>query len=1440
MAIYRDESELARQQKAMADNSSLQFKKGVRGVAQRAFAANVGYNPITGKKMTGMASKFHAWRSAFNPLGSAIGAAYMKQSTKGSSGKQITDKDLFEEGKESIGVHNIIGGTVLKAFGINIDGNKIAQKMQNVDRQANQDARMARKNDPRIEMEEGVNLPKESMVNETHPSPNGGVETIGSNSEKFNVVKRDVVSSGDLGSSSGSVITTNPDGSVSETSTEFEPKETLRSGGKIKHFANGGKFYYSKGGKFYYELGGEIKDNNVKGASIADEGVIDASIETAPKTFDVNEIKAGLAYIETGGETGRYKNPYGVVNKSSTKATGKYQYLPYWHQENNKAIQKFAVSKGYKDFKGKSNNEVMKMFKNSPKLQEEYTDHMILGEYTQTAKNKKYNAVLDKYGMTDTIALLHFAGANNVKKFNKRLEKDPNAYFQTPKGDAPNVTVDKYLSEYKKGIDIYKENRENQIAIKEGKFGTTERLDNKGNVVNVPIGDKSGGAYSAKNLPIFEVKGKNGMNMGGITKGKFSHKDNPLTVVDKEGNHTGMELTGEEGVFDKNAMNKIEALSSKGKFGALGRFIKAEMETWENTGTAVAGADMSEWYEKIGDDESIVAIKEGIHAIESSGKWKNKPYEAINDTSSATGKYQFLWNLHGKNITKQTGIKSKEEFLKSPEAQEKFMTWHINNSLIPAAKKLKIDNPNTEFSIEELMALTHFQGEKGADIFIKTGKDQGGKNVDVSTYIDKFNKGYSDAGGSLNEFTDNYITASDVGLTEEEDVIKFNAIQRGEKYEKDSSAAKLMEKLSSLKQPDLASDVMSLKATEKEIKRLENAIEQNITLSGYESVAEMDADLIRLNANRLREYSTVITKQNEFAGNVKAELNDNLFAAREELTSAWKNGEIDEEEYDKNVLALDELDLNMSNYIKSVGESYSKVETWENATKPPPINELNQAINDDKAEYSYQWGLSLNEDLNKVGDLNPEQVSLGEGIQKRLDELRKEVVAISTDGTNVDWNYDDQTDEVKQKIKEDAELSEVFGEGSGRKVVLTLSALGRFASLDLYDKVTLGDGKSIAQTVVDNENMPLLSRLKKEESDLNAQYNEIYPNGKPSDEISKIKNKIDWKVYNLDKDIPFSFKQNYNEEDEKNYEQLIQKNEAEQEDIYDNVSTEDVSMTDNQAPTSLMSSEELAKWRKENFDTANAVGVGGAIKAFGGVDNALQLVGMAAGYQAAINPVPEQKKSDKWMEQIQRTKDRMNLGLDANTKTMYQRNAERTYSYDAANIGRGATSGQSALGALGAASSRKYNADLQLASMDATAREQHFGDYQSALVRDEAMTQAMWERNEYNEASRKRDLKAGLIGQAVKNIRDNAMYEKSYGSGSAYAQLMRNKLIETKQTIQATEDSKLISQGYTPETIFEADKINRKQAEEEQNNKTSIADAIGGSFKNLADKLKNK
>jgi hypothetical protein len=79
------------------------------------------------------------------------------------------------------------------------------------------------------------------------------------------------------------------------------------------------------------------------------------------------------------------------------------------------------------------------------------------------------------------------------------------------------------------------------------------------------------------------------MKTGGMTPGEFSHKTNPLTVVDKAGNDTGMELTGGEGVFDKGAMTKLDKYKKSKNFEEAGKLVFSEMDSWKAAGTAKYG-----------------------------------------------------------------------------------------------------------------------------------------------------------------------------------------------------------------------------------------------------------------------------------------------------------------------------------------------------------------------------------------------------------------------------------------------------------------------------------------------------------------------------------------------------------------------------------------------------------------------------------------------------------------------------------------------------------------------------------------------------------------------------------------------------------------------------------------------------------------------------------
>lgn len=96
-------------------------------------------------------------------------------------------------------------------------------------------------------------------------------------------------------------------------------------------------------------------------------------------------------------------------------------------------------------------------------------------------------------------------------------------------------------------------------------------------------------------------------------------------------------------------------------------------------------------------------------------------YQATNPNSSAVGAYQFLWNTHGKDIRKVTGVKSRQEFLNSKEAQDQYFNWHTDKIIRPAVQELAQLGASMGLSKNDLAKLVHFRGPSGARKVLESG-----------------------------------------------------------------------------------------------------------------------------------------------------------------------------------------------------------------------------------------------------------------------------------------------------------------------------------------------------------------------------------------------------------------------------------------------------------------------------------------------------------------------------------------------------------------------------------------------------------------------------------------------------------------------------------------------------------------------------------------------
>lgn len=125
------------------------------------------------------------------------------------------------------------------------------------------------------------------------------------------------------------------------------------------------------------------------------------------------------------------------------------------------------------------------------------------------------------------------------------------------------------------------------------------------------------------------------------------------------------------------------------------------------------------------------SLGNSIASKESQGK-----YNATNKHSSATGKYQFLWSAWGDSIKKVTGVKDRDQFLKSPKAQEQYYAWYEKHYLMPVVEKLKPYNKGG-LSDQQLARLVHYRGAGGAKKYLQGQMaDQPEKyNMPISKYI---------------------------------------------------------------------------------------------------------------------------------------------------------------------------------------------------------------------------------------------------------------------------------------------------------------------------------------------------------------------------------------------------------------------------------------------------------------------------------------------------------------------------------------------------------------------------------------------------------------------------------------------------------------------------------------------------------------------------------
>ena len=136
---------------------------------------------------------------------------------------------------------------------------------------------------------------------------------------------------------------------------------------------------------------------------------------------------------------------------------------------------------------------------------------------------------------------------------------------------------------------------------------------------------------------------------------------------------------------------------------------------------------------------------------------------------------------------------------------------------------------------------------------------------------------------------------------------------------------------------------------------------------------------------------------------------------------------------------------------------------------------------------------------------------------------------------------------------------------------------------------------------------------------------------------------------------------------------------------------------------------------------------------------------------------------------------RRNMGLTDTERGYRERQAETGYHYDIKNIRRlaGGSSGV-ALGNLGRAQTQLQGQYGQIAVADEEARRTNRANFQGMALKDEGINRQIFE-DELKQVRANKMAGAGLVQDAVANMKERADFNKMYGKGSVYYERNKHK-----------------------------------------------------------------
>jgi len=155
----------------------------------------------------------------------------------------------------------------------------------------------------------------------------------------------------------------------------------------------------------------------------------------APLThqIDNNSVQGVINQIAQKESGGRYDIVNTKGGKNAIFATGKYQFVPkYWHKQ----IAEFQGTQG------KSMNETMERFRQSPQTQDAFMQHVVSDVYMPAVNRMLPLARAYGLGQNELIKMIHYRGISDTQK---RLEKGDFRVSASEKAKYSNPDILSYI-----------------------------------------------------------------------------------------------------------------------------------------------------------------------------------------------------------------------------------------------------------------------------------------------------------------------------------------------------------------------------------------------------------------------------------------------------------------------------------------------------------------------------------------------------------------------------------------------------------------------------------------------------------------------------------------------------------------------------------------------------------------------------------------------------------------------------------------------------------------------------------------------------------------------------------------------------------------------------------------------------------------------------------